>query len=86
LPPDEKNQIDLKWRFIKDYIGKGGKKKNTNGRGRGRDRPYSKLVIAKMLEAADLRGKIAVALIFNLIQILRRQKVLAEPKLNLRQN
>jgi integrase len=61
----EKNQIELKWRFIKDYIGKGGKKKNTNGRGRGRDRPYSKLEIAKMLEAADLRGKIAVLLMFT---------------------
>ncbi|MGH9976079.1 MAG: hypothetical protein ACRD8Z_09640, partial [Nitrososphaeraceae archaeon] len=48
------NDIELKWKKIKSYIGKG--RKNN------RDRPYTHLEIARMLEKADQRGKVAILL------------------------
>lgn len=48
------NDLELKWKKIKSYIGKG--RKNN------RDRPYTHLEIARMLEKADQRGKIAILL------------------------
>lgn len=50
------NDIELKWKKIKSYVGKGKNKRNR------RDRPYTHLEIAKMLEKADQRGKVAILL------------------------
>jgi translation initiation factor IF-3 len=44
------NDIELKWRKIKSYIGKGRKIK--------RNRPYTHFEIAKMLEKADQRARV----------------------------
>jgi integrase len=56
----EKNQVDLRWKHIKDYIGNGGTRKN-----RKRDRPYTHLEVQRMVDAADLRGKICLLLMFT---------------------
>ena len=48
------NDIELKWRKIKSYIGKGRKNK--------RDRPYTHFEITKMLEKADQRARVAILL------------------------
>ena len=53
------NDVDLKWKKIKSYIGRGKNKKNK------RDRPYTHLEIAKMLKKADQRGSIAILLMFS---------------------
>lgn len=50
------NDIELKWKKIKSYVGKGKNKKNK------KDRPYTKTEISKMLEKADQRGRIAILL------------------------
>jgi integrase len=55
----EKNQFELKWKHIKDYIGNGGKRRNR------KDRPYSLLEVQRMVGAADLRGKICILLMFT---------------------
>jgi hypothetical protein len=49
------NDVELKWKKIKMYIHK-------SGNGRRKDRPYTHFEIAKMLEKADQRGKIAILL------------------------
>jgi integrase len=51
---NDTNDTELNWKKIKSYIGKG--RKNN------RDRPYTHLEIARMLEKADQRGKIAILL------------------------
>ncbi|MPZ07678.1 MAG: hypothetical protein GEU26_14890, partial [Nitrososphaeraceae archaeon] len=48
------NDIELKWKKIKSYVGKGRKNK--------RDRPYTHLEITKMLVKADQRGRVAILL------------------------
>ena len=48
----ETNEIELKWKKIKSYIGKGGIKRIR------KDSGYRHLEIAKMVEAADQRGKV----------------------------
>ena len=55
----ETNDIELKWKKIKSYIGKGAKRRNR------KDRPYTHLEIQRMLEKADQRGRIAVLLMFS---------------------
>jgi integrase len=50
------NDIELKWKRIKSYVGKGRNKKYK------KDRPYTHLEIQKMLEKADQRGRIAILL------------------------
>ena len=55
----ETNDIELRWKKIKSYIGHGGKKKSK------KDRPYTHVEIAKMLEEADQKGKIAILLMFS---------------------
>jgi integrase len=52
----ETNDIELKWKRIKSYIGRGKSKKYK------KDRPYTHLEIQKMLEKADQRGRIAILL------------------------
>src|ERR671914_728039 len=52
------NNIDLKWKKIKGYIGK-TKTKRNNGR---RDRPYTHLEIQKMLEKANERDRVIILL------------------------
>lgn len=49
------NEVDLKWRNIKMYVGKVKKKGK-------KDRPYTHEEIAKMLEKTDQRGKVAILL------------------------
>jgi integrase len=48
------NDLELKWKKIKSYVGKSRNKKNK------KDRPYTHLEISKMLEKADQRGRIAI--------------------------
>src|SRR5215207_9046704 len=48
--------VELKWKKIKSYIGKGKDKLNK------KDRPYTRVKISKMLEKADQRGRIAILL------------------------
>jgi integrase len=55
----ETNDIELRWSKIKSYIGRGTKRKNR------KDRPYTHAEIAKMLEKADQRGRIAILLMFS---------------------
>jgi integrase len=50
------NDLELKWKKIKSYVGKG---RNTRSK---RDRPYTSFEITKMLEKADQRGRIAILL------------------------
>jgi integrase len=50
------NNIELKWKKIKSYVGKGRNRRNK------RDRPYTHLEITKMLEKADQRGRVAILL------------------------
>jgi integrase len=52
------NDIELKWKRIKMYIGRG----NNNNKSSKRDRPYSSFEISKMLEKADQRGRVAILL------------------------
>jgi integrase len=49
------NDVELKWKKIRMYVGKVKKKGK-------KDRPYTHEEIAKMLEKADQRGKIAILL------------------------
>ena len=51
------NDIELKWKKIKSYVGRGGKNRRNR-----RDRPYTHFEITKILEKADLRGKVAILL------------------------
>jgi site-specific recombinase XerD len=51
----DNNDIELKWKRIKQYIDN-KKKKNR------KDRSYTLLEISKMLEKADQRGKVAILL------------------------
>ena len=48
------NDIELRWKKIKSYIGKGRKNK--------KDRPYTRPEIIKMLEKADQRTRVAIFL------------------------
>lgn len=48
------NDIELRWKKIKSYVGHGGKKRSK------KDRPYTHVEIAKMIEEADQKGKIAI--------------------------
>lgn len=48
------NDIELKWKKINSYIGKGKKNK--------KDRPYTHTEIIKMLEKADQRARVAILL------------------------
>ena len=50
------NDLELKWKKIKSYVGKG---RNTRSK---RDRPYTSFEITKMLEKGDQRGRIAILL------------------------
>jgi integrase len=50
------NDLELKWKKIKSYVGKGKNKKNK------KDRPYTHFEISKMLEKVDQRGRIAILL------------------------
>jgi integrase len=52
------NDIELRWKKIKSYIGRNRSKRN-NGK---RDRPYTHTEIAKMLEKADQRGRTTILL------------------------
>jgi integrase len=55
----ETNDIELRWKKIKDYAD--GSKRKV----RKKDRSYTHVEIAKMLSEADQRGKIAILLIFS---------------------
>jgi integrase len=55
----ETNDIELRWKKIKSYIGHGGKKRSK------KDRPYTHVEIANMIEEADQKGKIAILLMFS---------------------
>lgn len=55
----ETNDIELRWKKIKSYVGHGGKKRSK------KDRPYTHAEIAKMIEEADQKGKIAILLMFS---------------------
>jgi integrase len=48
------NDIELKWKKINSYIGKGRKNR--------KDRPYTRSEIVKMLEKADQRTRVAILL------------------------
>jgi integrase len=52
------NDIELRWKKIKMYVGKG---KGNNKK----DRPYSHQEIARMLEKADQRARIAILLMYS---------------------
>lgn len=52
------NDIELRWKKIKMYVGKG---KGNNKK----DRPYTHHEIARMLEKADQRGRIAILLMYS---------------------
>ena len=52
----ETNDLELKWKRIKSYIGRGKNKKHK------KDRPYTHLEIQKMLEKAHQRGRVAILL------------------------
>jgi integrase len=55
----ECNDIELRWKKIKSYI---GRNKGKGGVGRKKDRPYTHKEIAKMLEKADQRGRVTILL------------------------
>lgn len=48
------NDIEIKWKKVNSYIGKGRKSK--------KDRPYTRSEIVKMLEKADQRARVAILL------------------------
>jgi integrase len=50
------NDIELKWKKIKSYVGRSKSKNNR------KDRPYTHYEIAKMLEKADQRGRVTILL------------------------
>ena len=50
------NDIELKWKRIKSYVGRSKSKNNR------KDRPYTHYEIAKMLEKADQRGRVVIIL------------------------
>lgn len=52
------NEIELKWKKIKSYIGK-SKSRRYNGK---KDRPYTSIEILKMLEKADERERVVILL------------------------
>jgi integrase len=52
------NDIELKWKKIKNYVGR-NKTKRNNGK---KDRPYTSMEILKMLEKADERGRTIILL------------------------
>lgn len=53
------NDIELKWKKIKSYVGRNRSKNNR------KDRPYTRLEIAKMLEKADQRGRLCILLMYS---------------------
>ena len=55
----ETNDIELRWKKIKSYVGHGGKKRSK------KDRPCTHVEIAKMIEEADQKGKIAILLMYS---------------------
>ena len=55
----ETNDIELRWKKIKSYVGHGGKKRSK------KDRPYTHVEIAKMIDEADQKGKIAILLMYS---------------------
>jgi hypothetical protein len=55
------NEIELKWKKIKSYIGK-SKSIRYNGK---KDRPYTSMEILKMLEKADERERVVILLMAN---------------------
>ena len=59
----ETNDIELRWKKIKSYVGHGGKKRSK------KDRPYTHVEIAKMIEEADQKGKDC-----NSVDVFRRHK------------
>jgi integrase len=52
------NDIELRWRKIKSYVGRSRSKRN-NGK---KDRPYTSMEILKMLEKADERERVVILL------------------------
>jgi integrase len=52
------NDIELKWKKIKSYVGRA---RTTKNKGK-KDRPYTSLEILKMLEKADERGRAIILL------------------------
>jgi integrase len=50
------NDIELRWKKIKSYVGRNKSKRNK------KDRPYTRLEIQKMLEKADQRGRVTILL------------------------
>jgi integrase len=52
------NDIELKWKKIKSYVGRARTNKNKGKK----DRPYTSLEILKMLEKADERGRAIILL------------------------
>jgi integrase len=55
------NDIELRWKKIKSYVGRSRSKRN-NGR---RDRPYTSMEIQKMLEKADERERAVILLMVS---------------------
>jgi integrase len=55
----ECNDIELRWKKIKSYV---GRNRGKNGRNRKKDRPYSRAEIQKMLAKADQRGRVSILL------------------------
>jgi site-specific recombinase XerD len=53
----ECNDIELRWKKIKSYV---GRNKGKGGTGRRKDRPYTHEEIAKMVEKADQRGRVTI--------------------------
>jgi integrase len=52
------NDIELRWKKIKSYVGRSRSKRN-NGK---KDRPYTSMEILKMLEKADERERVVILL------------------------
>jgi integrase len=55
----ECNDIELRWKKIKSYV---GRSRGKGGTGRKKDRPYIREEIRKMLEKADQRGRVTILL------------------------
>src|ERR687898_1751023 len=69
------NDIELRWKKIKSYVGRSRSKRN-NGR---RDRPYTSMEIQKMLEKADERERAVI-----LLMVSTGMRVGALPSLKIR--
>lgn len=50
------NDLELRWKKIKSYVGRGRNKRNR------KDRPYTHFEILNMLEKADQRGRVIILL------------------------